>query len=825
MSLGFKPLRRRFERLLATFSVVAVLMSMMVVFAPAALAHHANLTGSVACSEGGVATISYTASTWTSTNDGGRYNSNIGVYLDLESGTGFDGDENKIGSGMFLPGVSNLPVTVNVTYITPEFTNQVTQSPSGQFSGTFNASAYAGQTIYLKSRADDKWWNNTAAGSVGESDDVIQLQIPVCTRSVTVTPSVQACRLNNGVPLGAVSFVINPASGATVVVNGTGGPYNFSGSGGSQALAPGPYSWLATAATGFQLSGSSSGNFTVLPCGASTVVVGGECAIGPNGAPLGQVQVTIDPTSGATVIVSGPGGSYNFSGAGGSQALAPGPYTWTATAASGFSLTGPATGAFTIEPCTGSVSVSSGACSLIDGPLGPVDVTIDPDAAATVTVYSDAAMTDEVASFDGDGGSTNLPPGTYYWAAEPESGFELEGLTEGQFTIEPCDASTVVVSGGCSLNQAGLPVGVVEVTIDPTSGATVVVSGPGDPYVFSGSGGSQELAPGVYTWDATASPGFALTGDDSGAFDIDPCDVSVLVTNGDCQLVDGPLGSVTVFIDADSGATVNVYDAEMNIAASFDGVGGTSNLAPGTYTWVAEPGDGFQFPEGEQTSGEFTIAPCPSTVSVTNGACAFSDGPLGSVLVEIDPASGAVVTIRDADLNIVAVFIGGGGSIEVTPGSYSWIAEAADGFSVTGDTSGEFTIVPCGASVIVTHGNCVAGAPTAFGSVTADIVPEAAANVTVRDQSNVVVAVFGGSGGTQTIPAGEYTWSAEATPGFELTGTTSGAFEVVACDDEVGGIVILPFTGMDSEELLGASILLLGLGIYLIHIARRGEEG
>ncbi len=823
MSLGFKPLRRRFERLLATFSVVAVLMSMMVVFAPAALAHHADLTGSVACSQGDPI-ISYTASTWTATNDGGRYNSNIGVYVDGESGTSFDGDETKIGSGKFLPGAAQYPVP-NSAYGQTLADYGLTQSPSGQFSGTFNASAYEGQTIYLKSRADAKWWNNQAAGSVGESNDVIQLQVPVCNQNVTVTPTVQACRLNQGVPLGGVSFVINPASGATVVVTGPGGPYNFSGAGGSQALAPGQYSWTASAATGFQLSGPSSGNFTVLPCGASTVVVSGDCAIGPNGAPLGSVQVTIDPTSGATVVVSGPGGPYNFSGAGGTQALAPGQYTWTATAASGFALTGPSSGGFTVEPCTGSVTVESGACSLIDGPLGPVDVTIDPDDSATVTIYSDAAMTDEVASFSDEGGSTNLPPGTYYWSADAASGFDLEGPAEGSFTIEPCEASTVVVSGGCSINQAGLPVGVVEVTIDPESGATVVVSGPGGPYNFTGSGGSEELAPGSYTWDATASEGFALTGDDSGEFDIPPCDVSVLVTSGECQLVDGPLGSVSVFIDSDSGATVTVYDSEMNVAASFDGVGGTSNLAPGTYTWVAEPGDGFEFPEGEQTSGEFTIAPCPSTVSVTGGACVVGEGALGSVMAVIDPDSGATVTVRDADSNVVATFSASGGSSDLPPGTYTWTAEASAGFSVTGDTSGEFTIVPCGASVVVTHGDCVQGAPTAFGSVTVGITPEAAATVTVLDSSHLEVAVFGDAGGEQTLLIGDYTWSAEAEPGYELTGETSGAFEVVACDDEVEGEVVLPFTGLDSEQLLGASILLLGLGIYLIHIARRGEEG
>ncbi|MEX2250455.1 MAG: hypothetical protein WD895_00120, partial [Acidimicrobiia bacterium] len=43
--------------------------------------------------------------------------------------------------------------------------------------------------------------------------------------------------------------------------------------------------------------------------------------------------------------------------------------------------------------------------------------------------------------------------------------------------------------------------------------------------------------------------------------------------------------------------------------------------------------------------------------------------------------------------------------------------------------------------------------------------------------------------------------------------------------DEVDDVVTLPFTGIDSEKLLGTSILLLAIGIYLIQFARRGEEG
>jgi hypothetical protein len=799
MSLGFVPLRRRFERLLATLSAVAVFMSMMVIFAPAALAHHPEVTAFQTCLDEGLS-IHYDAISWRTDGGSGSGHPDIRIEVRVNGA----GSWSQVDSGAF------------------------TTANSYRFSGDFGASPYLGESIEVRARAVGAWDNGQGGNETWVTSPIlVSLD---CTESVSVTPAVQVCVVNQqNVPQGAVSFGIDPASGATVQVylnsNFTGPVGGALGDGVSLSLAPGTYYWQATPGSGFQVAAPASGQFTIASCGASTVVVDSECAVAPNGAPVGQVQVTIDPTSGATVTVTGPGGPYNFSGAGGSQQLVPGQYSWQATPGPGFSLTGPSSGQFTIDPCTGSVIVSSGVCDLIDGPLGPVEVTIDPDDAATVTVFSDAAMTNEVAFFEGEGGSTTLVPGTYYWAAEAESGFELEGATQGQFTIQPCEASTVVVSEGCALNVAGLPVGLVEVTIDPDSGAIVVVTGPGGPYNFSGSGGSQELAPGSYAWEATAASGFALTGDTSGDFDIEPCDVSVLVGSGECQSANGPLGSVTVFIDAESGATVTVYDADLNVAAAFSGVGGTGNLAPGTYTWVATPGDGFEFPQDQPTSGEFTIAPCPSTVLVTQGACLLANGPRGSVFVQIDPAAGAAVTVRDGDLKVVATFSGSGGSIGLPSGSYTWTVEAADGFSVIGDTSGRLTLEPCGASVIVTHGNCAEDAPTAFGSVTVGITPEAAAAVTILDSSQLKVAVFGDAGGQQTLPAGDYTWSAVAAPGFQLTGATSGAFEVVACPDEVRGVTILPFTGMDSEILLGVSILLLGMGIYLIHIARRGEEG
>jgi hypothetical protein len=136
--------------------------------------------------------------------------------------------------------------------------------------------------------------------------------------------------------------------------------------------------------------------------------------------------------------------------------------------------------------------------------------------------------------------------------------------------------------------------------------------------------------------------------------------------------------------------------------------------------------------------------------------------------------------------------------------------------------------------VIVSHGNCVAGAATAFGSITVVIDPASGAVVTVFNAGGLEVASFDGSGGSRALTAGSYTWSAEAATGYGLVGESDGQFRVIACedevlddeivDDEVDDLVVLPFTGARTETLLGASIVLLGSGLLLIRSSRRRDE-
>ncbi len=85
--------------------------------------------------------------------------------------------------------------------------------------------------------------------------------------SVSVTPG--ACVWDGEESLTPVVVTIDPDSGATVTLEGPGGPWSFSGSGGSVEVGPGSYSWSAVAAEGFELVEPSSGSFVAEDCAPS----------------------------------------------------------------------------------------------------------------------------------------------------------------------------------------------------------------------------------------------------------------------------------------------------------------------------------------------------------------------------------------------------------------------------------------------------------------------------------------------------------------------------------------------------------------------------
>ncbi len=567
--------RRGIERFLAVLSAILLFASMMVVFAPAALAHHPEISASQVCADGAVR-ISYQSVSWKTDGTSGSAHNDIRIEVRVNN----SGPWTQVASGAYNAGNNY------------------------RFSGTFDAAGYVGQSIVVRARANGAWTNGQGGGETRTTNPI--LVNLVCTQGVTVTPSTQACALlQQGAPQGSVSFNIDPSSGATVRVytnaNFTGQVGGVLGDDQALSLSPGTYYWRATASQGHTINGASTGQFTIAPCTATVSVSAGACVVTGSGAPRGTATVSIDPASGATVVITGPGGPYNFSGSGGSAQLAPGSYSWTASSASGFVIGGAASGQFTIDPCTSSVAVNATSCQVVDGrPTGSVTVSIDPDSGASVVITGPGGPYD----FSGNGGTATLAPGSYSWSATAGAGFTLTGAASGQFEVSPCATSVSVTAGACTVVN-GTPAGSVTVTIDPSTGTTVVITGPGGPYSFSGAGGTTSLSPGSYSWQATADSGFDLTGPDSGSFEVLPCDASVTVS-GTCQ-VDGARGRGVIEVTMTGETTVQVFQGS-NLVDTLTSSGTIVVPEGKTYTWSATAGSGFEL-DGPD-SGSIVIAKC-----------------------------------------------------------------------------------------------------------------------------------------------------------------------------------------------------------------------
>ncbi len=353
-------------------------------------------------------------------------------------------------------------------------------------------------------------------------------------------------------------------------------------------------------------------------------------------------------------------------------------------------------------------------------------------------------------------------------------------------------------------------------------------------------------------------------------------DVSVTVTPAACEVDDQgfPSGSVSVDISPDSGATVTVYsDAAMqDVVTSFTGSGGSEDLAPGTYYWDAVAADGFEL-SGE-TSGEFTIDDCAGSVVVDGNSCTTTDdGEVpGSVDVSIDPTSSATVTVYDSDNGVVAVFTESGSS-DLEPGDYTWEAVVADGFDLTGDTAGSFTVADCdepeveSADLEISKIDLVDPVTVNEDDPTAQITyqisvdnngPATAENVVVSDTLPATVNYVSASATTGTCveAAGVVTCSlgdmaagdtvvitvvvetealgditelcpvnvVDVTSDTEDGNPDNNTDDEETCIVEVLDVEVLPFTGADDVFLVAASMVLLGAGLTLVRFSGRLEN-
>lgn len=164
--------RRRRVNLGVVTAMVAVLVMAGI---PAASAHHPEITATSSCRDGSPY-IDYTSASWTDAEDeAGRYNSGIVIWVDPEIEDLIGASAVQVGSGSYLPGSPDTyedPDFLASLYSGPGFDPTAepgfgdTQTPGGQFSGTVDASAWAGQTVQVLAEATRRWWSVADAGNV-----------------------------------------------------------------------------------------------------------------------------------------------------------------------------------------------------------------------------------------------------------------------------------------------------------------------------------------------------------------------------------------------------------------------------------------------------------------------------------------------------------------------------------------------------------------------------------------------------------------------------------------------------------------------------------
>lgn len=161
-------------------STVAVLVMAWV---PAAWAHHPEIEASSSCRDG-KPVIEYTSRSWSDDEGGaGRYNSGIDIWVDPEAGGLIGATATKVGSGMYLPGSSDVyedPGFLSSLYTGPGFNATeepgfgTTQMPGGEFSGVVDASGWAGQAVEVFAETTRRWWNGADGGNI----EITTVEVP-----------------------------------------------------------------------------------------------------------------------------------------------------------------------------------------------------------------------------------------------------------------------------------------------------------------------------------------------------------------------------------------------------------------------------------------------------------------------------------------------------------------------------------------------------------------------------------------------------------------------------------------------------------------------
>lgn len=270
-----------------------------------------------------------------------------------------------------------------------------------------------------------------------------------------------------------------------------------------------------------------------------------------------------------------------------------------------------------------------------------------------------------------------------------------------------------------------------------------------------------------------------------------PLTVSVLP--GACVFTDGVSSTpVTASFSAQlAGATIVLTKTGQGPVHTFPTSGTTYSASPGGYTWGASATNTIvQF--NDPSNGGFTASSCPSdliptTASVSPGACVFNDGVSSTpVTVSVSPAGGATIVLTKTGQGSVHTFPTDGATYSASPGGYTWVATSPTNHVLSGSTTGGFTATQCKPPKIpvntsVSPGACAFTDDVSSTPVTASIGPTSGATIVLTKTGQGPVHTFPTNGASYSATPGGYTWTATASSGYVLNGSSSGGLTATSC--------------------------------------------
>ncbi|MGZ3862703.1 MAG: PKD domain-containing protein [Bacteroidia bacterium] len=685
--------------------------------------------------------------------------------------------------------ITNFATITQPTPLAIAFSNQVNVSCFGGNNGSISSTVSGGTPNYSYS------WSPGGMSGANASN------LSAGTYTLTATDA-NGCTVSNTVTITqpAAPVSVSVSSVPPTCFGGTNGSISANGAGGTS---PYIYSWMPGSLSGQTVNNVSAGTYTV-------TVTDSKGCVKTNTVTVTQPTSIVITSSSVNSTCGTANGQASASASGG---LGPYTYTWMPGGVNTATLTGVASGSYTVfvndaNACPASLIVNvndnGGPSASI---IGITNVTCygGSNGTATASVVGGTGTISYTWSPSGGNGpvATGLPAGTYVVMVTDQNGCQALATTSPGITQPPPITIAVTTTNvSCFAGNNG------------TASASASGGTPGFTYVWlpSNTPGTSisGLAAGIYTVQATDANScvqtqtFSIT-QPTAALSVTPASTPALCFGGSSgtasstasggtspynySWMPGGFSSQNISHLTAGTYTVNVTDSKGCVAsntvivaqppiislamASNNSTCGSANgqatvtASGGTpsYSYSWSPSGGSTNVAGGLNSGNYYVL-----VTDNNGCTATSS-------ITVNNTPGPTVTVSSvtnvscnggADGTATAAVSGGTGTI-----TYTWSPVGGNNQVGTGMSQGNYTVT------IKDANGCQSAATTTLTQP-----PQILVNVTTND-----VTCFGGSNGTATVSAGggtpgfTFVWYPSNATGSTISGLTAGSVYTVEATD------------------------------------------